>query len=219
MVAAVELPSLALERNSSFELETFEVGGQNNVLGQVAEVADPRWTFEYDLAGPPSLKDRLLLQSFLDRVRLRRTPVLCYDTNRRVPFSYYDDGEKPLAAGAPWGAPQIVDYSRSDSSFVLAGWTPGLKLHAGDYFSFQDVAGIWHLHRLTDSATTSPAGVVTVSVAPRPARGLNHANALLRVRDACCQAVLQYNPRDLSYGLEGGGGLRLRGFEMKRAFI
>lgn len=219
MLVPVELPDLTFCPTAMFEIERFQRVGRHGGLGQVTEYQDPRWIFEYNFSGFPDMRARQRVQSWLDRLEGMTTPVLCYDPFREVPLAYYDGADMPLASGSPWGNPQVVSYDREASTFTLAGWLSGLPLSEGDYFSFQDTFGIWHLHRLLEDATVSPLGEVTVKVGPRPARGLIHNSAFLRVRNACCQGVINYDPRQLRHGLDGGAPLTLRGYEIKRAFF
>lgn len=219
MVTPVELPSLTFLNTVNFELERYELTGDGGGLGQIAEYQDPRWRMSYDFSGFPNLKAFDGVKNWLRGLRGMRTPVLCFDPRRRVPLHYYDDADKPLASGSPWGSPSIADYSRSASTFDLEDWTPNIQLYAGDYFSFQDTSDIWHLHTLEEDAQVDGSGDVTVKVQDRPARGLTHGNATLRVRDACCQAVITYDPRALVYGGDKGAGITLEGYEMKRSFI
>lgn len=219
MVDAVELVNLPLSNESWFELETFNIGGRDSGLGQTVEIQDPRWHFEYLISGFTNLRNRQPVQTFLRQVRLNRVPVLCFDRNRRVPMSFLDGREKPTVKGSPWGAPVIIGHDRSDRTFTLGGWAPGTVLTDGDYFSFQDGAGLWHLHTLEEPATVGASGQVTLKVMPRPARGLTYSSATVRVRDACCQGALSFRDQDLKVSAGTGVPLSIRGFEMRRAFV
>ena len=146
-------------------------------------------------------------------------PVLAFDPERRVPLDYYQDDGKPLASGSPWGAPTIVAHSRANRTFDLAGWAANQVLSVGDYFSFQDTGGRWHLHRIYEVASATGLGAVTVKVEPRPARNLVHGSASLRVRDACCTAVLSWNTDAFHWGVDNGAPLSITGTQIHRAFL
>jgi hypothetical protein len=216
MVTPLELPSLKLLSDSFFEIEHFQIGSG---AGQSGTVMDPLWEFSYRLAGFRTREEREPWQSFLSRLEGIKTPVLAFDPERRVPLHYYQDDGTPLAVGSPWGAPQVSGYDRAASTFDLVGWVANQELHPSDYISFQDADGRWHLHRLLASATASAGGAVTVQVTPRPARGLVHGNALLRVRDACCTAILRWRNSDLKWGANKGAPLVLRGQQISKALV
>lgn len=220
MVTPVELPNIPYLDGVMFEPELYQIADPaGGGAGQTFETFDPVWVSRYRVSGFPTREARDDVRGFLDGLEGMKTPVLTYDATRRVPRAYYDDAGQPLASGSPWGAPSISGYSRSLKTFDLVGWTANIQLYTGDYISFQDTNSRWHLHRLTADALVSGTGTVTVAVTPRPARGLTHGNAVLRIRDACCTSVLRWNPSDLTFSSSNGGALTIEGRQVPRAFI
>lgn len=224
MVAPVALPSLRLLQSVNFEPRYFEMGdGEYGGAGQVAEYADPRWEFAYRLAGFPDRQSRAIWQAFLDGLRGTKVPVLAFDTARRVPLHYYDDAGRPLASGSPWGSPTVTAYSRANSTITLGNLTPGAVLGWGDYMSFQDgdegPTDRWHLHRIQEGGTANGSGALTCQVNFRPARNLDAVGSAVRLRDACCTAILKWNPSDLSFGADNGGPMTVSGYQITRAFL
>ena len=216
MVAPLELPDLTMLADSHFEIERFQIGGGG---GQTAEVQDPLWQYSYRLSGFPNVERRTEWRKFLTRLDGIRPPVLVYDPTRIVPLDYYDASGKPLASGSPWGAPTVADYDRAASTFDLAGWTANQQLYADDYISFQDTNGRWHLHRLIEDVQANGTGAVTVEVRPRPARGLLHGNAALRVRKACCAGILRWQISQLRWGGDKGSPITIDGQEIPKALL
>ena len=220
MVTPVELPTMRYISGAAFDLRRFQLSSNESGggAGQSVEYADAVWVMEYSFAGFPDMKSRSVWQGFLGSLEGRKTPVLCFDPFRRVPLDHYDDAGNP-ASGSPWGSPAVSDYSRSASTFDLTGWAANQKLYAGDYFSFQDASDRWHLHRLTQDATANGSGAVTVTVEPRPARGLTHGSASLRVRDAACTMVLDWSEGAMRYGTRNGEAFSVSGIQVTRPFI
>jgi hypothetical protein len=219
MATPKELPALTYMQSASFDIHRYSEYGDGGGLGQTMEPFDPEWRASFRFAGFPTRADRDVWHSFLRSLRGAKIPVLVFDPARRVPLEHYDGEGKPLASGSPWGAPNVADYDRAASTFDLEGWTAGQQLRAGDYFSFQDTSDRWHLHVLTADAQADGSGDVTVTVEPRPARGLTHGDATLRVRDACCQAMVSWNPQDFQYGGNNASPFSIAFSERVRDFI
>lgn len=220
MVTPVELPSLKLYQDGWFDIQRFQFGDANHGgAGQTAEWTDPIWQFEFGFAGFPTRQDREVWRRFLTRLEGMKTPVLAFDPERRVPLDYYDDAGEPMASGSPWGSPVVAAFDRAASTFDLTGWTANQQLYSGDYISFQDTGGRWHLHRLDADALANGSGAATVQVQPRPARNLVHGGATLRVRDACCTAVLRWNIDAFKWGADKGSPLQITGHQVTRSFL
>jgi hypothetical protein len=219
MATPKELPTLKYLTSGHLYIHRYDEFGDGGGLGQTMEPFDPEWRGVFELAGFPTRADRDVWVAFLQSLRGVKIPVLAFDPSRRVPLHYYDDAGKPLASGSPWGAPAVADYDRAASTFDLSGWTASQQLYKDDYISFQDTADRWHLHQLAADAQADGSGDVTVTVEPRPARGLTHGSASLRVRDACCQSIVLVDPASLTFGANNGSGFAFRTRERVRGFL
>lgn len=216
----LELPDMTPYAGGDFEVRRFQYGeGNSGGAGQIAEHADPIWILKYSMAGFTTRARRNAWLGFHDKLEGIKRPALVFDPQRRVPLDFYQANGKPLAAGSPWGAPSIAAVDRAASTFDLISWTASQQLYVGDYISFQDTGGRWHLHRITADSQANGSGAVTVEVTPRPARNLVHGNAVLRVRDACCTAVLRFPEGAFRWTGSGGAPFTISGHQVSRSFL
>lgn len=220
MATPKELPALTYLSGASFDIMRFQqADDQAGGLGQTMEPFDPYWVGVYEFAGFPTRQARDSWHGFLRSLRGVLIPVLAFDPSRRVPLDYYDAAGRPLASGSPWGTPVVADYDRAASTFDLEGLTASQQLYAGDYISFQDTSDRWHLHVLTEDVQADGSGDVTVTVEPRPARGLTHGGASVRMRDACSQSIVRWNPEDFRFGANNAAAFTIRTEERVKGFI
>lgn len=220
MVTPIEMPEPTMGSEMAMELERFQMtGDEYGGAGQTVTYADDRWICTLPFSGFPTREAQDVWKAFAGKLGGVRVPALVWDAARPVPLGAIGDDGKPVS-GSPWGSPTYAAHSRSNSTFDLAGLTAGWALYAGDYFSVQDSADVWRLHRLTADATPDESGDVTVNVEPRPARGLTvTVGDDIRMRKALCQMVLRFPRGAFSFGGNNGAPFTVQGYEVSRAFV
>lgn len=196
------------------QLADEEAGG----LGQTVQVVDEFWEMEYEFAGWITQEDKNQVQQFLAKLNGYAVPALVYDPDRVVPLVHYA-GDEPLASGSPWGAPSLSAIDRAASTLSMTGWSAGHEVSIGDYFSFVDDDGRYHLHRAVDPGTADAGGNVTVLVEPRPARNITVSSPALRIREACCTAVMSWRPDMIRRSLLRGAPFTLKGRQTSKGFL
>ena len=220
MVTPVQMPEPTMSSDMAMELERFQMAGNEyGGAGQTVTYADPRWICSIPFAGFPTREAQDEWKAFAGQLDGMRVPALVWDAARPVPRGAIGDDGKPVS-GSPWGSPTYAAHSRTDSTFDLSDFTPDWELYAGDYLSLQDGEGVWRLHRLIEDATVDGSGDVTVTVEPRPARGLTvTVGADIRMRKALCQMVLQFPRGAFAFGANNGAPFTVQGYEVSRAFV
>ncbi|MDW9726481.1 hypothetical protein GOB91_30020 [Sinorhizobium meliloti] len=89
-----------------------------------------------------------------------------YDAHRPRPIAY--QGSNPLsgvkAGGGAFNGDAVLQSITDGNTIVVSGLPAGFKLGRGDYVEVRKSTFVRSLHRITQAATASAAGVVTLKI-------------------------------------------------------
>lgn len=165
-MADLSMPTICGFRSVTFKL--VHAVAQRKTRGAVQEAVElgyPVWVAEYETTTIP-ISQVGAWEAFFAQLRGGLVTMKMTDPLYKYPQSRFVQGWAGLTVGGnPYTGGGSV-LSNTATSLTLQQLPQGLELRPGDMVSYEVTNGPRYLHRITNTATVSPAGEVVVDVFP-----------------------------------------------------
>ena len=173
---------------------------------QTADLGEPLWSCDFQTT-PLNREQAGLWRALAMRLRGKARTVYLYDAAFARPAAYADPNSDTawlasstvvlastttsLASGEtkPWGAPQVVEYDRTNSLLKLTGLTAYATLSAGDFGAWDD-GPARRLVQIIETVAADANGEAWVQVEPAPPSTQTYLPAPFIMERAAAEMVL-----------------------------
>lgn len=211
------IPQPAKIKATNFRLQRLQAF--NPVRGgshQTVDLGEPLWVCDFQTT-PLNRAQAGAWRALAMKLRGRARTVYLYDAAFARPAAYADptldtawlassttvlaSSTLSLASGEtkPWGAPQIVEYDRTNSLVKLTGCTPYATLSAGDFGAWDD-GPARRLVQIVETVAADADGVAWVQVEPAPPATQTYLPRPFSMEQAAAEMVLSEFSAPFSVG-------------------